>query len=67
MTFDIFWAPEGRCIETVDAKTAHAAKRKAPKPFRKYLGEIYVVTVADAKASCTVESTCKRHNGGCTR
>lgn len=34
--------PEGRCIATVEAKTARAAKRKAPMPYRKYLGEIYV-------------------------
>jgi hypothetical protein len=40
--YDIFWSPEGRIIATVQAKSAHAAKRKAPMPYRKYLGEIYV-------------------------
>jgi hypothetical protein len=41
--WDIYWAPEGRKIATVEAKTARAAKRKAPQPYRKYLGEMYVV------------------------
>lgn len=37
----LFWAPEGKPIGVVEAKTARAAIRKAPKPYRKYLGEIY--------------------------
>lgn len=39
--FDLFWSPIGGRIATVEAKNAKAAKRKAPKPYRKYLGEIY--------------------------
>jgi hypothetical protein len=37
----LFWAPEGRPIAEVEASTARAAIRKAPMPYRKYLGEIY--------------------------
>ncbi len=40
-TYKLFWSPEGKCIATVQAKDASAAKRKAPMPYRKYLGEIY--------------------------
>ncbi len=40
-TFRLFWAPEGRVIAVVEAKDAKAAKRKAPLPYRKFLGEIY--------------------------
>jgi hypothetical protein len=44
-TFDIYWSPEGRKIATVQAKDARAAIRKAPKPYRKYLGEMYALEV----------------------
>jgi hypothetical protein len=37
----VYWAPEGRPIATVDAKGAKQAIRKAPKPYRKFLGELY--------------------------
>lgn len=40
-TYQLFWSPEGRCIAIVRAKTPAAAIRKAPLPYRKYLGEIY--------------------------
>lgn len=40
-TWRLFWIPEGRCIATVQARTARAAIRKAPRPYRQYLGEIY--------------------------
>lgn len=40
-TYELFWSPEGRCIATVQATTPHAAIRKAPLPWRKFLGEIY--------------------------
>lgn len=44
--FDLFWAPEGRCIASrVYARDKHAAIRKAPMPYRRYLGEIYAVEV----------------------
>lgn len=39
--WNLFWAPTGQCIGTVEATTASAARRKAPAPWRKYLGEIY--------------------------
>lgn len=39
--YDLIWTPEGRKIATVVARDASAAIRKAPKPYRKYLGEIY--------------------------
>ena len=39
-TWNLYWAPEGKLIATVQARTAGAAKRKAPQPYRKYLGEI---------------------------
>ncbi len=44
-TWTLFWSPEGRAIATVQAKTARAAIRKAPLPYRKYLGEIYALEV----------------------
>lgn len=39
----LYWAPEGRQIATVRARTARAARRKAPQPYRRFLGEIYAV------------------------
>jgi hypothetical protein len=42
-TFDLYWSPEGRCIATVQARTPTAARRKAPQPYRRYIGEIYAV------------------------
>jgi len=44
-TFDVYWSPEGRKIATVQAKNSRLAIRKAPKPYRKYLGEMYAVAV----------------------
>lgn len=44
-TWDLFWSPEGKKIATVQAKTARAAIRKAPKPYHQYLGEIYAEEV----------------------
>ena len=44
-TYDLFWSPEGRCIATVRATSPKAAIRKAPMPYRRYLGEIYAVIV----------------------
>ena len=40
-TYNVYWAPEGRCIATVEAKDVRTAIRKAPMPYRKYLGEMY--------------------------
>ena len=43
--FNLFWSPEGRIIAQVEATTAKIAKSKAPKPYSKYKGEIYVEEV----------------------
>lgn len=40
-TWTLFWSPTGAPIATVQARTARAAIRKAPQPYRRYLGEIY--------------------------
>lgn len=45
-TFDLYWAPEGKKIATVTALDARAAVRKAPKPYSKYLGEVYAQEVS---------------------
>ena len=44
-TYALYWAPEGRRIAMVVARTVRAAIRKAPYPYRRYLGEIYAVEV----------------------
>lgn len=71
-TFDIIWAPEGRCIATVQANTIARAKRMAPKPYRQYLGELYVLEVQythcnGKETKCSVLPDCIRHDGGCTK
>jgi hypothetical protein len=43
--FRLFWSPKGRQIATVKARTMRAAIRKAPMPYRRYLGEIYATEV----------------------
>lgn len=42
-TYKLYWSPTGQEIATVRAKTTRAAIRKAPAPYRKFLGEIYAV------------------------
>jgi hypothetical protein len=42
-TYTLYWSPEGRPICTVQANSLKAAKRKAPKPYSRYIGEIYAV------------------------
>lgn len=50
MKWQLIWAPEGKVIATgVEAKTAQQAKRKAPQPYRRYLGEIYAEVEATGK------------------
>jgi hypothetical protein len=44
-TYHVYWAPEGRKIATVQAKSPGEAIRKAPLPYRKYLGELYAEKV----------------------
>ena len=44
MMWTLFWSPTGQVIATdVEADTEKAAIRKAPQPYRRYLGEIYAV------------------------
>jgi hypothetical protein len=47
--FTVWWSPEGRPIAIVRAKTARAACRKAPQPYRKYLGELYATEEVDER------------------
>lgn len=54
-TYNVFWGPTGHKIATVQAKTMKAAKRKAPQPYRKYLGEIYVEEVKHNPSSIPKE------------
>lgn len=49
MKYNLYWAPEGRIIATVEAANPRQARRKAPQPYRKYLGEIYVEPVECSK------------------
>lgn len=58
-TYNVYWSPEGRVIATVQAKDQRAAIRKAPKPYRKYLGELYAVDATEPnawKATIVLES-----------
>jgi len=48
-TYDVYWSPEGRKIATVEASTAKAAKGKAPLPYRKHKGEMYVKEVGNPR------------------
>ena len=43
LTYLIFWAPEGRAVARVTTKDAAAAKRLTPQPYRKFMGEVYVM------------------------
>jgi len=45
ITYNVYWAPEGRVIATVQARSMRAAKRMAPAPYRAYLGELYCIPV----------------------
>ncbi len=44
-TWNVYWSPEGRVIATVQARTARAACRLAPAPYRSRPGELYAVEV----------------------
>lgn len=43
--YRLVWSPEGREIARVEAISKRAAIRKAPQPYRCYLGEIYAEEV----------------------
>jgi hypothetical protein len=45
-TYRLIWSPEGKTIAVVEAKDIKSARRKAPKSYRKYLGEIGVELIA---------------------
>ena len=47
--YALIWSPEGREIARVEAVSARAAIRKAPKPYRKYLGELYTELLRDCR------------------
>jgi len=42
-SYDVFWSPEGLKIATVLARSESEAITKAPKPYRKFRGELYAV------------------------
>ncbi len=44
-TFILYWAPEGKKIAIVQARSMAFAIRKAPMPYRRFLGEIYAIEV----------------------
>lgn len=43
--YRLTWAPEGKTIAIVEAKDAKTARKMAPQPYRKYLGEVAVTLV----------------------
>ncbi len=42
-TYTLYWSPEGRPIAIVQATTGWEARKMAPQPYRRYIGEIYSV------------------------
>lgn len=48
--FKLVWSPEGRTIDTVQAKDAKAAIKKTPAPYSKYKGEVYAEEVKETTA-----------------
>jgi len=45
--FRLVWSPEGKTIAEVLAPDAKRAIRKAPLPYRRYLGEIYAEPIIE--------------------
>jgi hypothetical protein len=43
LSYRLVWSPTGQTIAIVQARNPRAAVRKAPAPYRRYLGEIYAV------------------------
>lgn len=41
--YRLVWAPEGKPIAEVEARNVKRARRMAPLPYRRYLGEIAVI------------------------
>jgi hypothetical protein len=46
-SYKLIWSPTGQVIAIVQARNFKAAKRKAPLPYRKYLGEIYAIKIEE--------------------
>ena len=42
MKFKLVWAPEGKTLAIVDVKDEKAARKMAPLPYAKFVGEISV-------------------------
>ena len=61
MIFELYWAPEGRPVMTVEAKNVEAARRMIRQPYRKFLGEVYALEVIDLGMPCNCEPICPRH------
>lgn len=45
--YRLVWSPTGQTIDQVKAPNAKAARRKAPLPYRRFLGEIYAELTTD--------------------
>jgi hypothetical protein len=41
--YTLYWAPEGKPIATVSASDGWAARKQAPQPYRRFIGEVYSV------------------------
>ena len=46
-TYRLRWAPTAQVIAVVKANSARGAVKKAPPPYRKYLGEVYAEQIED--------------------
>lgn len=63
--YTLYWAPEGRPIATVEAKTGWEARKQAPQPYRDVLSEVYSVR-HDLMDSDTLASLHRRGFGRVT-
>lgn len=51
-TYALTWAPTGQTIaEGVQAMTPRAAVRKAPAPYKRFLGEIYATQTSGPRGA----------------
>ena len=46
-TYILFWSPEGRPIGYCEADNAKSALKRTPKPYRRYMGEVYAQTLEE--------------------
>lgn len=63
--YTLYWSPEGRPIATVRATDGWSARKKAPQPYRRYIGEIYSVR-HDQMSADELESIARRGFGKVT-